>query len=237
MSPVCTPPSPVSTWQDTPLHRLMLTALINQFENRLLSSNSATLTIEQWLLDNGLRASLPLRAERYETPPRPCPAPYLAALGLDGSNANPPAQMQPDPGDGHQGYSPASTLRHRTIRLAADGRVFSQAENWYRPDLLSEVMRHQLDTTDIPFGHIVRPLAFSRQLLLREGLWSPLPDGWQHGAFPPETGQALDLPPYLFRHVAVLRTGGGVPFSVVVETYTPETMRFAPPVLPACAMR
>ncbi|MFT8675209.1 MAG: hypothetical protein ABF535_01740 [Acetobacter sp.] len=216
MSQLCTPPGPVSTWQNTPLHRLMLTALINQFENRLLTGSSATLTIEQWLLDNGMRASLPLRAERHGSTEPPCPAPYLDALGLGGSQAQ--------------------TLRYRTIRLVADGRVFSQAENWYRPDLLSETMRHQLDTTDIPFGHIVRPLAFSRQLLLREGLWSPLPEGWQrHATLPPATGNALDLPAYLFRHVAVLRTGAGIPFSVVVETYTPESMRFAPPALPDCA--
>ena len=93
-------------------------------------------------------------------------------------------------------------------------------------------MQRQLDTTDIPFGHIVRPLAFSRQLLLRESLWSALPEGWQHMALPQATGGALDLPPYLFRHVAVLRTGAGAPFSVVVETYTPEAMRFTPPTLP-----
>jgi hypothetical protein len=43
--------------------------------------------------------------------------------------------------------------------------------------------------------------------------------------------EPLALPPHLFRHIALLRTHAGIPFSLVVETYTPQAFAFPPPVL------
>ena len=62
-------------------------------------------------------------------------------------------------------------------------------------------MNRTLDTTEIPFGTVVRPLGFHRKTLKMEALG--------------ERAHAL-------RVTALLATGAGAPFSVVVENYSRE---------------
>ena len=208
----CPTPPHTAPWQDTVLHRLTLAVLISRFESRLLAGSSATLTMEGWLRDTHITDSLPLRVEHVATDcPPPCPPPLRAALNI-------PADPQSVP------------LRYRKIHLVADGRIFSKAENWYRPDLLTSFMQAQLETTSIPFGHVVQPLGFSRRLVTRETLWSPLPDGWPHTQVIPAgpEGTPLAMPEHIFRHAATLHTGSGTAFSAVVETYTPQTLGLPP---------
>ncbi|WP_025826707.1 hypothetical protein [Acetobacter okinawensis] len=207
-----------SVWQDSFLHRLMLASLINQMENRLLAENSATQTLEHWLRAHKLLCGQEtLRAERVTSPPRPCPADLLATLDM------------PTP---HTGQG----LGYRKIRLMGNTHTYSEAENWFVTDRLSQSMTQALEQTDTPFGRVVSPLRFTRQLIRRETLWSPLPDLWEmqeqplHGTVPgAPQNQPLALPPHLFRHVALLRTHAGTPFSLVVETYTPQAFAFGPP--------
>ena len=107
-------------------------------------------------------------------------------------------------------------------------------------------MTEALEQTDTPFGRVVSPLRFTRQLIRRETLWSPLPDLWEMQSHLPSStawdaqqsqprknrpleNQPLALPAHLFRHVALLRTHTGTPFSLVVETYTPQAFAFGPP--------
>ena len=46
------PPPPFPLWKDTPLHRLVLATLINEFSNRILTHHSSTATIENWLRES-----------------------------------------------------------------------------------------------------------------------------------------------------------------------------------------
>lgn len=221
--PDFTPPAPTTAhhhpvWRDSFLHRLMLASLINQMENRLLAENSATQTLEHWLTEHKLlgRAET-LRAERVASPARPCPPDLLSALDIPGKPAG-------------------QSLGYRKIRLMGNTQTYSEAENWFVADRLSKPMTDALEQTDTPFGRVVSPLRFTRQLLRRETLWSPLPDLWEmQGQSTHDTaqnapqGKALALPPHLFRHVALLRTHAGTPFSLVVETYTPQAFAFGPP--------
>ena len=217
--PDFTPPAPATAhhhpvWRDSFLHRLMLASLINQMENRLLAENSATQTLEHWLRAHDLlRGQESLRAQRVTSPPRSCPPDLLATLDMP---------------DTHAGLG----LGYRKIRLMGATHTYSEAENWFVTDRLSPSMTEALEQTDTPFGRVVSPLRFTRQLLRRETLWSPLPDLWEMQDQPYSTttqGKPLVLPPYLFRHVALLRTHAGTPFSLVVETYTPQAFAFGPP--------
>jgi hypothetical protein len=107
--------------------------------------------------------------------------------------------------------------------------VLSEADNWYVPSRLTEAMNHELDTTDTPFGKVVQPLHFRRQTLSATLLWSPLPEGWESASsLPPSTGSALVMPPHVLEHRAVLFDQSNRPFSLVVESYTPQVLAFAP---------
>lgn len=205
---------PIQPWRNSFLHRLMLATLISQMENRLLAESSATRTLEDWLQNHKLLdRHETLHAERETGAHAPCPPDLIDLLGS-------PV---------HQSASP---LRYRKIRLVGHGCVFSQAENWFVPECLTKTMTDALEQTDTPFGRVVSPLRFTRQLIRRETLWSPLPDLWEMHSQPPADkteAEPLALPPYLFRHIALLRTHSGTPFSLVVETYTPQAFAFTPP--------
>lgn len=204
-------------WRNSFLHRLMLATLIRQMENRLLAENSATQTLERWLQEHAMFGpNETLRAERESNTSPPCPPELLAALDM------------PAPHNGH-------ALRYRKIRLMGQNHIYSEAENWFVPARLTTSMTETLEQTDTPFGRVVAPLGFTRQLLRRETLWSPLPNLWEMQPLITHQAQEeapLALPPYLFRHVALLRTHAGTPFSLVVETYTPQAFAFGPPTSP-----
>jgi hypothetical protein len=86
--------------------------------------------------------------------------------------------------------------------------VLSEADNWYVPSRLTAEMNATLDTTETPFGRVVRPLKPTRSNLGLRILWQPA------GGQTPEPGDAL------FSVEAVLSTADGVPFCEVAETYT-----------------
>lgn len=201
-------------WRDTPLHRLMLATLIEKLENRLLANPSATRVLEQWINTYNLAPDNNLHAHRQTESSTPCP-PFLLKTLLGASDTQ------------------TEGVHYRKVQLTAHGKVFSEAENWYVPARLSPEMATQLNTTDKPFGLVVAALNFSRQLIKRESLWFPLPEHWERNGIPEGSDRPIDLPPYLFRHMAVLRTQTGQAFCVVIETYTTETLRFPPPALPA----
>lgn len=200
-------------WRDTPLHRLMLAALLNELNATLLSTASATRTLEDWSHRHHLAAPPTVRAIRQNTPARVCPPALRDALRLSASAPSPDA------------------LRYRHVRLMCGTLMLSEAENWYLPSRLTANMNRELDTTDTPFGRATSALTFTRRLVLAENLWSPLPLGWELSPLPAGTGQPLIFPPTLFRHHAVLSRQDGVPISAVIESYTADTLRFAPPAL------
>lgn len=122
---------------------------------------------------------------------------------------------------------PGQRVRYRRVKLVCGKTVLSQADNWYLPERLTPEMNHTLDSSDAPFGAVVRPLDFRRRFLSTEPLYSPLPDAWEKP--PQDAGPAAPIPPEVLRNTAVLATPDGRPFSFVAETYTGDALRMALP--------
>jgi hypothetical protein len=88
-------------------------------------------------------------------------------------------------------------LRFRHVALLCGEQTVSTADNWYVPAQLTAEMNQRLDTSDTPFGQVVKPLGFTRRTLDVQHLAG----GWEVKA--------------------VLTSAGGAPFSYVVEDYAP----------------
>jgi hypothetical protein len=93
--------------------------------------------------------------------------------------------------------------------LACGDHVLSNADNWYRPGILTAQMNAELDATDHPFGVVVKPLGFHRHTLSATILIS---------------ARDRRPPAAVIRHEALLETTDGTPFSLVIETYTKEVL-------------
>ena len=142
----------------------------------LLAHDSATAVLQQWCADHHLAADPTIVAERVKGLDKPA-TPEIRRL------------LRADPGE---------TIVYRRVRLACGAVVLSEADNWYRPGRLTTEMNRQLESTDTPFGAVVKPLGFHRERLSAVVL--------------SERGAIL-------RHKALLETRDGTPFSLVVETY------------------
>ena len=188
--------------RDNYLQRVELLALLQTLNADLLSHDSATLTLERWCGDHHLADPARVIAQRDRTAEKAIPAKLRARLAV--------SEQEP--------------LRYRRVRLTCGGHVLSEADNWYVPARLSDDMNQRLETTDEPFGKVVRPLGFVRRTLSAEVLWSPLPAGWEMAEAPKQP--ALAIPREVLRHEAVLYTASQEPFSALVETYTSEVFSF-----------
>ena len=109
--------------------------------------------------------------------------------------------------------APGEAIRYRRVALACGRRVLSRADNWYRPAQLTAAMNTELDTTDHPFGAVVHPLNFHREALDRKVLARP---------------DAVCVPAEIIRNKALLETPDGIPFSLVVETYSRALLNDGP---------
>lgn len=189
---------------DDRLARTGLLALLQTLNADLLGHDSATLTLERWCADHRLAQTPRVVVQRVHDADKAIPADLQARLAID-----------------------AGAPRYRHVRLMCGERVLSEADNWYVPGALTPQMNEQLDTTDEPFGKVVKPLGFQRRTLSAELLWSPLPPGWEmaDGSAPPPAAP-LRIPPAVLRHRAILYSAAGVPFSAVVETYTNQLFEF-----------
>ena len=142
----------------------------------LLAHDSATAVLQRWCADHHLAADPTIVAERVRGADKPATTEVRRLL--------------------HAGLGEA--IVYRRVRLACGTVVLSEADNWYRPGQLSAEMNRALDTTDTPFGTVVKPLEFHRQRL---------------------SAVVLDGRRAILRHEALLETPDGTPFSLVVETY------------------
>ncbi len=195
-------------WADTPVARLTALALIQTLDAQILASSSATLTLEQWCREHALAEPAVILARRADTIPEPPTAATRADLQL-GAHED---------------------VRYRRVELTCGDHVLSVAENWYVPARLTADMNQQLDTTQTPFGKVVRPLQPHRETIAAELLWSPLPAGWETGsAAIPARGDRLQLPAALFQHRAVLYTAGHVAIAEVHEVYQRDLLAFPEP--------
>jgi len=188
--------------------RLGALALMQTLNARILSSRSATASLEAWCAARGLASE-----------------PKVTARLVKGA-AKAPTREQLD----RLQVDDAQALRYRHVRLACGDHVLSEADNWYVPSRLTHEMNQLLETTDTPFGRAVQPLEPYRQTFAVTVLWQPMPEGWERRPLDGLCDVAttpLALPEHLFEHRAVLYTSDGRPFSEVSERYTREVL--APP--------
>jgi chorismate-pyruvate lyase len=203
--------NPTAAWPDTPGTRLEALALLQTLNADLLSHDSATLTLDRWCEAHKMAAPAKIVAERVHDQDKD-PTPEVRKL---------------------LGVGASELVRYRHVRLHCGAHVLSEADNWYVPARLTADMNEVLDTSDTPFGRAVQALHFHRHTLSAQLLWSPLPSGWEMGRTLGTSGSgALTIPAATIQHRAVLSLPAGIPFSVVVETYTNEVLSFPPPPLP-----
>jgi hypothetical protein len=161
-----------------------LTAELNA---ELLSHDSATETLQRWCAERHLADPAKIVAHRVPDQDKPADAQVRRLLRA----------------------APGEPIRYRRVALACGEHVLSNADNWYRPGALTAQMNAELETTDHPFGAVVRPLGFHRRTLSARVLIS---------------ARDRRPPAAVLRHEAVLETPAGTPFSLVVETYTSEVL-------------
>jgi chorismate-pyruvate lyase len=189
-------------WPDTADGRRAAWAEMRRFEEALDSADSATAVLRGWCASHHLAQSPEIRALRDTSADEPAGAAVRRMLRAAAGEA----------------------IRYRRVRLVCGDRVLSEADNWYRPAFLTDDMNRQLDTTDTPFGVVVRPLAFHRRTLDVRWLFQPLKGRPGRAA-----AAQLAIPREILRHRAVLVDAKGAPFSLVVETYTAEVLWPASP--------
>jgi hypothetical protein len=207
--------SRAATWTDTPVARLEALALIESLNAEILSSSSATLTLERWCRDHALADSPQILAHRVDVPSAPPSTEVLSDLQV----------------------SSADPVRYRRVELTCGSHVLSVAENWYVPSRLTPEMNRLLDETQTPFGKVVLPLKPHRETRAMQYLWSPLPEGWERlrnaaSTGMPDTGGTaapLNIPPALFEHRAVLYAQAHVAIAEVREVYQRDLLDFPEP--------
>jgi hypothetical protein len=198
-------PEQAPNWTGSFVARVEALALVQTLNADLLSHDSATLTLERWCDVHRLASPPRIVAQRVpdvDKPPTPEQRRELAITATD-------------------------PVRYRRVKLMCGAHVLSEADNWYVPGRLTPEMNKLLDTTDTPFGVVVRALHFQRHTLSSTLLWLPLPAGWEMNATGArDTGADQPMPSKLLEHRAVLTLPDGTPFSEVVETYTDNVLAF-----------
>jgi chorismate-pyruvate lyase len=186
------------------VRRLEALALLQTLNADLLSHDSATAVLQDWCDAHG-PGGLKITAQRVRGQDKPATDEARMALRLQ-------------PGQG---------VNYRRVRLACGDKVLSEADNWYLPGRLTAEMNRVLDSSDTPFGVVVRPLDFRRRTLSARLLYAPLPRGWEKGGA--DAAPMAPIPPQVLQHSAVLATPDGAPFAYVVETYTGQALEMALP--------
>jgi len=176
-----------------------LRAELDDFNAQLLASSSATVTLETWCAAHHLANNPHIVAHLIDHAPKSASHTIRQQL--------------------HVG--PKDVLRYRHVALSCGDHTLSEADNWYVPSRLTPEMNHQLETSDIPFGRVIKPLGATRRTLSATLLWQSL----KTRALSTDRYHTIDhphfsLPAHLLRHRAVLITPQGLPIAEVVETYT-----------------
>lgn len=199
----------IIAWPDNYQSRLQVQALVQTINANILASTSATLTLEKWCADHAMSAAPKVTA-------------HLLRGVTKAASTEQRARLQ---------VAADTPIKYRRVQLYCGDHLLSEADNWYVPERLTPAMNRLLDETDTPFGKAVLPLAPYRRTIAARTLWSPLPDKWETGQVPLPAPQAaaLDVPPALFEHTAVLYTSAHLPFSEVRETYQRGLLDFPPP--------
>ncbi len=194
-------------WSGSFVARLEALALLESLNADLLSSDSATLTLEHWCDVHRLASPARIVAARVPVLDKPVSPEQRETLRVTSTEP----------------------VRYRRVRLLCGPVVLSEADNWYVPGRLPPEINLALDTTDMPFGKAVRSLQVRRHTLASKLLWLPLPVGWEMNATAAAEAGAEPMPATLLEHRAVLTLPDGTPISEVVESYTSNVLAFPVP--------
>jgi chorismate-pyruvate lyase len=191
--------------------RLKVALLTETLNAELLSHDSATATLERWCATYSLAARPTIVAERV--------------ANVDKA---PNEELRRDLRVGE-----SDPVHYRRVTLRCGTLVLAEADNWYVPGRLTAEMNKLLDTTDTPFGRVVKSLAFQRHTISAKVVSPVLPQGWETMAPAriEEMGEPC-LPAQLLEHRALLTLPDGTPLSEVVETYTGNVLS-----MPALGLR
>jgi hypothetical protein len=198
-------------WPDTFVSRLQALALIQTLNAEILSSRSATLSLENWCRDHQLAID-----------------PKILAYVVTGINKAATAEQRQ-----RLEVTAQDEVKYRRVQLRCGDRILSEADNWYVPSRLTPEMNRLLETTDTPFGKAVKSLEPYRRTFAVKLLWAPLPEAWEResGRLPVTTNRTLLIPDAVFEHRAVLYSREHRPFSEVNEVYQGQILAF-PPISP-----
>jgi hypothetical protein len=156
------------------------------FEATLAAHASATEALRSWCEARGIASPAQIMARPVSGAPAKQPKGLRRLLGL--------------------GLREAIGYRH--VELTCGDHVLSSAHNWFVPGRLTPEMNAALASTQVPFGRIAAPLAYTREPLK---ILSRPPRGC-----PANTISA---------HRALLRLPDGRPLAYVLECYTSENLR------------
>lgn len=117
-------------WPDTFITRLQALALIQTLNAEILSSRSATLSLENWCRDHRLASD-----------------PKILAYVMKGINKAPTAEQRQ-----RLEVSAEDEVKYRRVQLRCGARILSEADNWYVPSRLTPEMNRLLETTDVPLA-------------------------------------------------------------------------------------
>lgn len=195
-------------WPDTFVARLEALALMQTLNAEILASRSATLTLEKWCRDHKLAGEPKILA-------------HLVPSIIKAPTAEQRQRLE---------VTAEDEVKYRKVQLRCGSRILSEAENWYVPSRLTAEMNRLLETTDIPFGKVVKLLEPYRRTFAVKLLWASLPEGWEHGSgkLPVTASATLVIPDALFQHRALLYSHEHRPFSEVNEIYQRQILAFPP---------
>jgi chorismate-pyruvate lyase len=179
------------------IQRLRLHAQLQSLNSDLLSRDSATAVLQS-LCDHRNADAPRIRARRVQAPDD------LAAANV--------ARRQ-------LGAAANEAVRHRRVELMCGEVVLSRADNWYLPGRLTAQMNTDLESTERPFGVVIRELNFQRRTLSTRLLFQPLSPGWEAKDLQ-EFDTPFEIPTDVLQHRAILQTPNGRPFALLVETYS-----------------
>lgn len=186
-------------WPNSSANRWQAEAMVQSLNAEILASPSATAVLENWCAVHHLADEPKIVAERV----------------LDAPAKTPTVEQRQ-----RLGVGPDEPLKYRHVRLRCGAHVLSEADNFYVPSRLTPEMNAALETTDAPFGKVVKPLKPYRRTFAAQNFWS--------AAKAPGDTPNLSIPPKLFEHRAVLYSSENLPFSEVDEVYQRDILDFSP---------
>ena len=164
-----------------------LLSLLQGLHDEILGSRSATFTLEKWCRDHGVAEPVIVVARSSLMAASPPGPDRLSRLRVTEDKA----------------------VRFRRVQLLCGGHVLCDADNWYVPGRLTPEMNHLLETSDIPFGKVVRALEPHRETFAAARFWS-----------------ADHIPQSLFRIQALILGPDHVPLAEVDEVYQRPLLEF-----------